>query len=193
MILEKVGNEKYLITISKKDIKILNSSLEQMQTNNKYDGKIKQITKKLFSKFDLTKFLQSLKNEFNVKVFNKEDTYTMLISKIINKNISYRKVFILKKEVTPYVFKFEEIEDFIKTAKILREKKLLLENSLLRYKGSYFLVLYFEGIVFPSFGKVILTEHSTFFGKGWTAVAKVLEFGEKIMSDAINAFSKNFD
>ena len=193
MILEKVGNEKYLITISKKDIKILNSSLEQIQTDNKYDSKIKQLTRKLFSKFDLTKFFQSVKNEFNIKVFSRENTYSMLISKVIDKNAEYKKLFILKKEVTPYVFRFEEIEDLIKTAKVLKGKNLILENLLIRYKGDYFLVIYFKGIVFPTYEKIIITEHSTFFGKGWTAVAKILEFGEKITSDAINVFSKKFN
>ena len=193
MLLEKISNEKYLITLSKKDIKILNSSLEQIQINNRYDSKIKQIARKLFSKFDLAKFFQSLKNEFNVKIFSKEDTYSMLITKVVDENTGCKKLFILKKEITPYIFRFEEIEDFIKTAKTLKKGNLALENLLLRYKNCYYLVVYFKGIVFPTFEKIVLTEHSTFFGKGWTAVAKVLEFGEKIMSDAINVFSENFD
>ena len=195
MILEKINNEKYRITLSKEDINILNSSFEKLVFSSKDSGNItKKLVKKIFLKSDLNKFFFSSKDKFNVELALKDNKYSVFISKKENlSKINFKKFFIVKKEAVPYIFKFENLEDFIRLCKKINKRQTKVKNSLVFYENSYYAIFYFKDIIVPIYERIILTEHASFVGKGWTKAAKILEFCEEIIStDAVKTFSKFF-
>lgn len=194
MILEKINNEKYLIILSKEDMHILDSSFEKLTVNNETENIAKKLIRKMLLKADLKKFFFNSKNKFNIELSLKDEKYSIFISKKekINKE-SVKKFFTLKKEVLPYIFKFRHLEDFIKCCKKIDKKNFKIKNSLVFYNNAYYAVFYFKDIVVPVEYKIILTEYASFVGKGWTKMAKILEFCEAIISkDAVKTFSKFF-
>ena len=145
-------------------------------------------------KADLKKFFFNSKNKFNIELSLKDEKYSIFISKKEKINgENPKKIFIIKEEPLPYIFKFKHLEDFIKCCKKINKKNFKVKNSLIFYKNSYYAVFYFKDIVVPAKYKIILTEYASFVGKGWTKMAKILEFCEAIISkDAVRTFSKFF-
>ena len=192
MILEKINSEKYLITLSKEDVHILDSSFEKLTINNDTENIAKKLIRKMLLKADLKKFFFNSKNKFNIELSLNDEKYSIFISKKekINKE-SAKKFFTFKKEVLPYIFKFKHLEDFIKCCKKINKKNFKVKNSLIFYKNDYYAVFYFKDIVVPVEYKIILTEYASFVGKGWTKMAKILEFGEEVAKyNAVGTFLK---
>lgn len=194
MILEKINNEKYLITLSKEDVCILDSSFEKLTINDDTENIAKKLIRKMLLKADLKKFFFNSKNKFNIELSLKDEKYSIFISKkgkTSGKNI--KKTFTIKEEPLPYIFKFKNLEDFIKCCKKINKKNFKVRNSLIFHKNNYYAVFYFKDIVVPVKYRIILTEYASFVGKGWTKMAKILEFCEAIVSkDAVGTFSKFF-
>lgn len=183
-MLEKISNEKLLITLSKEDVKILNLTFEKLVLKGN-NNKLKQIIKKImFKQSYLANFTRSLRTEFNVEFSLKNNECSVFVTCAEN-NIesNHKKIFFVKKEAIPYVFNFKKLDDFIDLSKKVHKKNFLPRNSLVKYKNNYYIVIYFKDTRIPEFEKITLTEHAKFIGKGWAIAAKILEFGREIIPD----------
>ena len=191
MTLEKISSEKLLINLSKEDIKLLNLTFEKLALNN-INSKIKQLLKNIALKSELTDFIHDPKFQLNVELLQKNEKYSVFITREKNDiKKSNKKIFLIKKETVPYIFKFKNLNDFMDLSKKLAENNFKVSNSLLRYRKNYYIILYFKKTTISDLEKITLTEHAKFIGKGWPLAAKILEFGTEIVkNNAILKFAK---
>lgn len=182
LMLEKINNEKLLITLTKEDVKILNLTFEKLVLKCA-NNKLKQIIKKImFKQNHLTNFIYDFNTEFNIEFFLKNNEYSVFITRAESSiKSNHKKVFLVKKEAIPYVFKFKSLDDFIDLSKKVHKKFFLPRNSLVKYKNNYYIIIYFKETIVPEIKKTTLTEYAKFIGKGWAVAAKILEFGREII------------
>jgi len=191
LVLERIGSERLLITLSDEDLNALNINFMNFDWNDNYT---QNVLKKLLLLARIRTGFNEENQQLMIEIMVQDENCLVMATRVQN-NVTQERILNSKNAVTsePYIFAFENLENLMCAVERLFNKGLTDVHSQILYKNEeYYLIFYTKNELFKEVF-LILNEYGNLKSKGLIGCARLNETGRILIKDgAIEKLGKYF-